>query len=466
MKHRLSMAKRFNAGDYSVFLVSTEAGGLGLNLVGANRVVIFDFKWSPMWEQQAVGRAYRLGQKKNVYVYRLRCGGTYEDSVWNTTQFKTNLQTRVVDQKDTVRSAPKKRARHFSPPKAVEKEDLTEFKGKDTVLDRIINSPEASERICSIQHSETFQADADDELTPAEQEEADNMYNEDKRKEALRRPEPHGSPDGISSASAPTGVGSRLPRAKRAATNRPSQHEICIDQHRFWIVSVTSWDEFKQQVAKEAPSTTPPTDAFLYKAKETMENVHIYNDDTYARFWHDMDSGQVFIADGSVLLEKVIRNAPSAPSELISNGVTSAVPSTSEPSMGQPRDGSGSPTTVSDSAGDGRLFEVRNVVKRVRRLNIDTEATPKPLSSTDGSPARPSSSPSRPGTVRDVSNLQPQVNDRRHTLPAQQLRTAQSRNSIGHGGGDRGLTSDKETAGVARKLPGIFKGRKMANANN
>ena len=89
MKDRQKSVKQFNAGACDVFLISTEAGGLGLNLFGANRVIVFDFRWSPMWEQQAIGRAYRLGQTKHVFVYRFRSGGTLQDKLWNATQFKS-----------------------------------------------------------------------------------------------------------------------------------------------------------------------------------------------------------------------------------------------------------------------------------------------------------------------------------------------------------------------------------------
>jgi len=179
MGDRQKSAKKFNTGDCAVFLVSTEAGGLGLNLYGANRVIIFDFKWSPTWESQAVGRAYRLGQKKHVFVYRFRSGGTYEDKMWNTAQFKSQLQSRVVDTKAPIREAHKKIQQYLAPPKEIPREDISAFEGKDMVLDRVIaHSREAGGYICSIEHTETFQPDADDALNEDEQKEVDELLKQ------------------------------------------------------------------------------------------------------------------------------------------------------------------------------------------------------------------------------------------------------------------------------------------------
>lgn len=139
MGSRQRLTKQFNDRDIQVGLISTEAGGLGLNLPGANRVIIFDFKWSPMWEEQAIGRAYRIGQKKHVFVYRFHASGTFEEIVRNTVLFKNQLQIRVVDQQDPIRNATRCAKAYFKDPYVVEKEDISGFKGKDPlVLDKMI----------------------------------------------------------------------------------------------------------------------------------------------------------------------------------------------------------------------------------------------------------------------------------------------------------------------------------------
>ena len=141
MQERQKSTKEFNVRETAtVFLISTQAGGLGLNLYGANRVIIFDIKWSPMWEQQAVGRAYRLGQKKHVYVYRFRVSGTFEDSIWNNAKFKEQLQSRVVDQKFPARDATKQKEQCLavlsSPPENVSDLESLWFKITSSTKDK------------------------------------------------------------------------------------------------------------------------------------------------------------------------------------------------------------------------------------------------------------------------------------------------------------------------------------------
>lgn len=136
---RQSMTKAFNEGTANICLVSTRAGGQGLNLFGANRVVILDDHFNPSWELQAIGRAYRIGQQKPVYVYRLTVGGTFEQAIQNQALFKQQLATRVVDKKNPNRSALKGAGQYLFLPKTVDHEGLDEFRGKDPlVLDRLL----------------------------------------------------------------------------------------------------------------------------------------------------------------------------------------------------------------------------------------------------------------------------------------------------------------------------------------
>lgn len=140
MTDRQRDTKLFNSGRYDVYLVSTRAGGLGLNLQAANRVIIFDFGFNPTWEAQAIGRAYRILQVKPVFVYRFTAGGTFEDVVHNKAIFKLQLASRVVDKKNPMRYAQKKFRDLLFEPKPVEQRDLAEFRGKDPlVLDRILD---------------------------------------------------------------------------------------------------------------------------------------------------------------------------------------------------------------------------------------------------------------------------------------------------------------------------------------
>ncbi|KAF8443475.1 P-loop containing nucleoside triphosphate hydrolase protein [Terfezia claveryi] len=168
---RQQSTKNFNAdGSADVFIISTKAGGLGLNLFGANRVVIFDFRWTPMWEQQAVGRAYRIGQKKPVFVYRLVAGGTYEDRLRNMVDFKQQLQVRVIDQKDPRRCSSKLGTLLLKPPEQPEQQDLEEFMGKDVVLDKLLKKVDF---IRDISYTQTFIPDDEDDLDEQEKADAD-----------------------------------------------------------------------------------------------------------------------------------------------------------------------------------------------------------------------------------------------------------------------------------------------------
>ncbi|KAL5571150.1 hypothetical protein UlMin_020747 [Ulmus minor] len=82
-----------------VFLISTRAGGLGLNLVSANRVVIFDPNWNPAQDLQAQDRSFRYGQKRHVVVFRLLAAGSLEELVYSRQVYKQQLSNIAVSGK-------------------------------------------------------------------------------------------------------------------------------------------------------------------------------------------------------------------------------------------------------------------------------------------------------------------------------------------------------------------------------
>jgi SNF2 family DNA or RNA helicase len=88
---RGSLVARFQAGEVPLFLISLKAGGVGLNLTAADTVILYDPWWNPAVEQQAIDRAYRIGQDKPVFVYKLIASGTVEDKMLELQARKAGL---------------------------------------------------------------------------------------------------------------------------------------------------------------------------------------------------------------------------------------------------------------------------------------------------------------------------------------------------------------------------------------
>jgi SNF2 family DNA or RNA helicase len=95
-EERVELCSRFNDGERELFLISLKAGGTGLNLTGADTVILYDLWWNPAVEQQAADRAYRIGQKNVVQVIRLVSQGTVEDKMYLLQQKKKNLIEEVI----------------------------------------------------------------------------------------------------------------------------------------------------------------------------------------------------------------------------------------------------------------------------------------------------------------------------------------------------------------------------------
>ncbi|XP_071515644.1 DNA excision repair protein ERCC-6-like [Panulirus ornatus] len=94
---RQPLIEKFNCDpSYFVFLMTTRVGGLGVNLTGADRVVIFDPDWNPSTDSQARERAWRIGQLRHVTIYRLLTAGTIEEKIYHRQIFKQFLTNRVL----------------------------------------------------------------------------------------------------------------------------------------------------------------------------------------------------------------------------------------------------------------------------------------------------------------------------------------------------------------------------------
>ena len=99
IKQRLQMVDRFNSktSPFFLFLLTTRVGGLGINLTGADRVIIYDPDWNPSTDLQARERVYRLGQTRSVSILRLITAGTIEEKIYHRQIFKQFLTQRILE---------------------------------------------------------------------------------------------------------------------------------------------------------------------------------------------------------------------------------------------------------------------------------------------------------------------------------------------------------------------------------
>ncbi len=96
-EERVELCNRYNDGERELFLISLKAGGTGLNLTGADTVILYDLWWNPAVEEQAADRAHRIGQKKVVQVIKLYARGTIEEKMNELQEKKRNMIAELID---------------------------------------------------------------------------------------------------------------------------------------------------------------------------------------------------------------------------------------------------------------------------------------------------------------------------------------------------------------------------------
>ncbi|KAJ3413190.1 NAD-dependent protein deacetylase sirtuin-2 [Chytridiales sp. JEL 0842] len=151
---------------FNVFIISIKAGGVGINLVSANRVILVDIGWNPSFDQQAIARAFRYGQKKRVYVYRMLTAGTFEDRVFKANLNKVNLATQVVDKKKTAKLFTKDEFKNYMKPPD---EDLEcEIDPNQVFDDTVANGMVQRDSLVRVATGEDLIKEIEDEMTERE----------------------------------------------------------------------------------------------------------------------------------------------------------------------------------------------------------------------------------------------------------------------------------------------------------
>ncbi|KAJ1921046.1 hypothetical protein H4219_000904 [Mycoemilia scoparia] len=196
---RQGMIDRFNQDNMSitVFLISTGTGSLGVNLVSATRVILFDVGWNPLYDEQAIARAYRYGQQRPVFVYRLKTAETWEDKLFQNNVHKVGLSKRVVDKRNLERQYTKKEmAKYFTPPPLhiphIEPENVDSIvkeSGNDKVLKATLNK--YLSLVTKVTAHATLLEDVEEDVDNDAIEDAKRMVDSEKLR--LR----HGGPDKI-----------------------------------------------------------------------------------------------------------------------------------------------------------------------------------------------------------------------------------------------------------------------------
>ena len=182
--NRHKMISDFNnpkLDQFKLFLISTRAGSLGINLIAATRIVILDVSWNPCHDAQAVCRSYRYGQVNECFVYRLIADGTFESKMYKRQISKISTSDRVLDQlrperivtKEDIFTAITSPVEHVNP---VENLHLFAENYTDYIIKNICFKRDGVLTRAPILHESFFIDSSDDRLNDKEKKEASKIY--------------------------------------------------------------------------------------------------------------------------------------------------------------------------------------------------------------------------------------------------------------------------------------------------
>ncbi|XP_068081267.1 transcriptional regulator ATRX homolog isoform X2 [Anabrus simplex] len=195
-ENRSAWCKAFNQEDNRsrLFLVSTRAGGLGINLYGANRAIIFDASWNPSHDVQSIFRVYRFGQKKPCFIYRFLASGTMEEKIYDRQVAKLSLSCRVVDEQQIERHynmADLAELYRFNPEQKTKRP--TPILPKDVLLAELLKENDSFIETYH-EHDSLLENKEEEELNEEERKAAWEDYENEKRGLMNAMPEGEGEP--------------------------------------------------------------------------------------------------------------------------------------------------------------------------------------------------------------------------------------------------------------------------------
>ena len=171
--------------QFKLFLISTRAGSLGINLIAATRIIILDVSWNPCHDAQAVCRSYRYGQVNECFVYRLIADGTFESKMYKRQISKISTSDRVLDQlrpervvtKEDIFTAITSPVEHVKP---IENLYLLAENYDDCIIKSICTKRDGVLTRAPILHESFFIDCSDDRLNDREKKEASKIYQSER----------------------------------------------------------------------------------------------------------------------------------------------------------------------------------------------------------------------------------------------------------------------------------------------